>query len=170
MFLHPPLSLLSFHRRTLRLWYDSMHKGRQLKGIGESLTRHLCRHQSPTAHLPFIIMLQTLFCRAGAAISERFVAADLTTLDALRAAAPERLEKLSKRQAPFIASMLKSLEQLPELRLEIESTDDISMECCRLEAVLRLCNPQTCKVLPGDAVYVLAKDAKGKLIFVRKHK
>jgi hypothetical protein len=114
-------------------------------------------------------MPQTL-CRAGAAISERFVSAGLTTLDALREAPPARLEKLSKRQAPFIASMLKSLEQLPELRLEIESTDDISMECCRLEAVLRLCNPQTCKVLPGDAVYVLAKDAKGKLIFVRKHK
>lgn len=104
----------------------------------------------------------------GAKISDRFVAAGLTTLEAIKSAGTSKLETLVKRQAPFVAAMLQSLEQLPVLRLDVAATDDISDECCRLEAVLRLCNPQECKIQPGDALHMLVKDAKGKLLFLRK--
>ena len=104
----------------------------------------------------------------GAKISDRFVAAGLTTLEAIKSAGTSKLETLVKRQAPFVAAMLQSLEQLPVLRLDVAATDDIFDECCRLEAVLRLCNPQECKIQPGDALHMLVKDAKGKLLFLRK--
>jgi hypothetical protein len=96
------------------------------------------------------------------------VLAGLTTIPQLIEAGAARLEALARRQPPFGIELQNSLAALPVLAITAEATGDISAERCRFQITLRLQNAD--KVVPhsGDAVVILAKDAKGRLLYCQK--
>lgn len=95
--------------------------------------------------------------------------AGLTTVEALQEAPAGRLEALAKRQPPFGAELHRAVGVLPKFQLTVVATDDLSRVRCRVEVNLRLCNALDCKIFSGDTIVVLAKDARGALLFSRKH-
>lgn len=101
-------------------------------------------------------------------MSEKFVLAGLTTVPALLEAGSGRLEALARRQPPFGSELIKSLAMLPVLQLEAADNGDYSQDRCRMQITLRLTNADSVVPRAGDAIVVVVKDAKGRLLYSQK--